>query len=74
MAVTNTKVTRLTFSNAEGDTLSITLPNLHEDLVQSDVLAFRDSIVANNMLITPNGALTGVRDVKIITADNDDLD
>lgn len=73
MAVMSSKVVRLTFNTARGGAFSVTLPNPRPDLDQVDALAVMDAMVENTMLVTPSGAITGVRDVKIIKTETEDL-
>lgn len=40
---------------------------------QAEALAVMNTIVASNIFFTPSGALTGVRDVKIIDTTTSDL-
>ena len=75
MAITNNKVVRLSFTTAGGKTFTITIPNPREDLNQAEVLTVMNTIVSSNIFLTTSGALTGIRDVKVIdTATNDLFD
>lgn len=73
MALTTNKVVRLSFTTAGGKVFSITLPNPREDLVQVEALDVMHTIVESNIFLTPSGALTGIRDVKVIDTRTDDL-
>lgn len=73
MATTNTKVVRLSFATEGGKTFTITIPNPREDLNQTDVLTVMNTIVSSNIFLTTSGALTGIRDVKVIGTVTDDL-
>ncbi|SDG29905.1 Protein of unknown function [Desulfosporosinus hippei DSM 8344] len=73
MATTNTKVIRLSFATEGGKTFSITIPTPREDLNQAEVLAVMNTIVSSNVFLTTSGALTGIRDIKVIGTVTDDL-
>ncbi|SHI82505.1 DUF2922 domain-containing protein [Desulfosporosinus lacus] len=73
VATTNTKVVRLSFATEGGKTFTITIPNPREDLNQAEVLAVMNTIVSSNIFMTTSGALTGLRDVKVIGTVTDDL-
>lgn len=73
MAVTTSKVARLTFTTAGGKTFAITIPNPRENLQQAEAVAVMDAIIANNIFLTSSGALTGIRDIKVIDTTSDDL-
>lgn len=73
MAITNTKVIRLSFSTEGGKTFTITIPNPREDLNQAEVLAVMNTILSGNIFLTASGALTGARDVKVIGTITEDL-
>lgn len=73
MAITTSKVARLSFTTAGGQAFTITIPNPREDLTQTEVMAVMDTIVSSNIFFTSGGALTGVRDVKIIGTTTNDL-
>ncbi|EHQ91123.1 DUF2922 domain-containing protein [Desulfosporosinus youngiae] len=73
MTITNTKVIRLSFSTEGGKTFTITIPNPREDLNQAEVLAAMNTIVSGNIFLTSSGALTGIRDVKVIGTITEDL-
>ena len=66
MAVTTSRVLRLTFTTAGGKTFAITIPNPRVDLQQAEVVAAMDSIIASDLFLTSNGALTGIRDIRVM--------
>lgn len=75
MAITNNKVVRLSFTTVGGKTFTITIPDPREDLNQAEVLTVMNTIVSSNIFLTTSGALTGIRDLKVIdTATNDLFD
>ncbi|WP_075366543.1 DUF2922 domain-containing protein [Desulfosporosinus metallidurans] len=73
MAVTTSRVLRLTFTTAGGKTLAITIPNPREDLQQAEAVAAMDSIIASDLFLTSSGALTGIRDIRVIDTTTNDL-
>jgi hypothetical protein len=73
MAITTNKVARLSFTTAGGKTFSITIPNPREDLDQAGTLAVMNTIVESNIFLTSSGALTGVRDARVIDTTINDL-
>lgn len=73
MAITTNRIVRLSFSTVGGNTFSISIPNPREDMDQSEALAVMNTIVTSNIFLTPSGALTGVRDVKVIDTVTNDL-
>lgn len=73
MALTTSSVLRLTFTTAGGKTFAITIPNPREDLQQAEVMSAMDSIIASDLFLTSSGALTGIRDIKVIDTTTNDL-
>ena len=73
MALTTSSVLRLTFTTAGGKTFAITIPNPREDLQQAEVMAVMDSIIASDLFLTSSGALTGIRDIRVIDTTTNDL-
>ena len=73
MAVTISRVLRLTFTTASGKTFAITIPNPRVDLQQAKAVAVMDSIIASDLFLTSSGALTGVRDIRVIDTTTNDL-
>lgn len=73
MATTTTKVIRLSFATEGGKTFTITIPDPREDVNQADVMTVMNTIVSSDIFLTTSGALTGIRDVKIIGTVTNDL-
>lgn len=73
MAKTTSKVVRLSFATEGGKAFTITIPNPREDLNQADVLNVMNTIISEDVFLTASGALTGLRDVKIIDTITEDL-
>ena len=73
MAVTTSRVLRLTFTTAGGKTFAITIPNPRVDLQQAEAVAAMNSIIASDLFLTSSGALTGIRDIRVIDTSTNDL-
>ncbi|MHB8074778.1 DUF2922 domain-containing protein [Desulfosporosinus fructosivorans] len=73
MAVTTSRVLRLTFTTAGAKTFAITVPNPRVDLQQAEAVAAMNSIIASDLFLTSSGALTGIRDIRVIDTTTDDL-
>ena len=73
MALSTNKVVRLTFNTTGGKTFAITISNRKEDLQLAGAVAVMDSLIASDIFLTPSGALTGIRDIKVIDTTTDDL-
>jgi len=73
MAVITSRVLRLTFTTAGGKTFAITIPNPKVDLQQAEAVAAMNSIIASDLFLTSSGALTGIRDIRVIDTTTNDL-
>ncbi|TGE39745.1 DUF2922 domain-containing protein [Desulfosporosinus fructosivorans] len=73
MASVTRKVLRMTFNNALGNAVTITLANPKTDLTAAQVEAVMDQIIAKNIFLTSGGDLISKRDVKIVNTTTDDL-
>lgn len=73
MAVTSSKVVRLVFTTSGGGSFTITLPNPREDLQLPEIKAVMESLISSDIFLTTSGALTGIRDIKIIDTTVNDL-
>ncbi len=73
MAVTTSKVVRLTFATAGGGTFALTLPNPKEDLQPAEAVTVMNSLIESDIFLTSSGALTGIRDIKVIGTVTTDL-
>ena len=73
MAITTTKVVRLTFTTTGGGTFSITIPNPKDDLQQAEAVAVMNSLIESDLFLTAGGALLGIRDIKVIDTQTNDL-
>ena len=73
MASVTKKVLRMTFNNALGNAVTITLANPKTDLTAAQVETVMDQIITKNIFLTSGGDLMSKRDVKIINTTTDDL-
>ena len=73
MASTTKKVLRMTFNNASGAAVTITLPQPKASLTAAEIEAVMDQIIAKNIFLTSGGELISKRDVKIVDTTTDDL-
>jgi len=73
MASTTKKILRMTFNNASGNAVTITLPEPKADLTAVQIEAVMDQIIAKNIFLTTGGELISKRDVKIVDTTTDDL-
>ena len=73
MAITTSRVLRLTFTTAGGKTFAVTLPNPRVNLQQAEAVAAMDSIIASDLFLTSSGALTGIRDIRVVDTTTNDL-
>ncbi|SHN75899.1 MULTISPECIES: DUF2922 domain-containing protein [Desulfitobacterium] len=75
MAISSNKVARLVFTTAGGGTFTLTLSDPREDVQVTEIVAAMESLIASDIYLTATGALTGIKDVKIVdTTVNDLLD
>ena len=73
MANTNKKVLRMTFNNALGSAVSITLQDPKADLTAAQIEAVMDQIIAKDIFLTSGGALVSKRDIKIVDTTTNDM-
>ena len=73
MAVSTKRVLRMTFNNAAGNAVTITLPQPKAGLTAAEIEAVMDQIIAKNIFFTTGGDLVAKRDVKIIDTTTNDL-
>lgn len=73
MASANKKVLRMTFNNASGNAVTITLPEPKAILTAAQIEAVMDQIITKNIFLTSGGELISKRDVKIVDTTTDDL-
>lgn len=73
MASITKKVLRMTFNNASGNAVTITLPDPKASLTATQIEAVMDQIITKNIFLTAGGELISKRDVKIVDTTTDDL-
>lgn len=73
MASTTKKVLRMTFNNASGKAVTISMPQPKEGLSVAEIEAVMDQIITKNIFLTSGGELISKRDVKIIDTTTEDL-
>ncbi|AFL99017.1 MULTISPECIES: DUF2922 domain-containing protein [Desulfitobacterium] len=73
MAIATNKILRLSFSTAGGKTFTLTIPNPREDLSQAEILAVMDKMISEDILMTTSGAITGVKDIRVVNTVINDL-
>ncbi len=73
MAISNNKILRLSFSTAGGKTFTLSIPDPREDLSQAEILAVMDRMIEGDILMTTSGAITGVKDIKVVSTVINDM-
>lgn len=73
MATTTQKVLRMSFSNAAGGSVTMTLPEPRPDVTALEIEAVMDQIIAKNIFTSSGGDLISKRDIKIVDTTTNDL-
>ncbi len=73
MATTTQQVLRMTFGNAAGGPVTITLPQPKAGITGTEIEAVMDQIVAKNIFTSSGGDLISKRDIRIIDTTTNDL-
>ena len=73
LASTTRKVLRMTFNNASGNAVTITLSEPKASLTAAQIDAVMDQIITKNIFLTSGGELISKRDVKVVDTTTDDL-
>ena len=73
MAVTTTKVLRLSFTTTGGKAYNITVANPKAGLDTAAIQEVMQMAIDKDIFITTSGALTGIRDIKVIDTSVNDL-
>lgn len=73
MAVTSKKVLRMTFNNAMGGAVSLTLPEPKAGITAAEIEAAMDLIIAKNIFFGTGGAFISKKDIKIVDTTTEDL-
>ena len=73
MPITTTKVLRMVFDTAGGNSFTITMPEPRADVTLAEIEAAMDLIIAKDLFNTSGGSLTAKRDIKIVDTVTNDL-
>ena len=73
MATITKQVWRMTFSNASGNTTSISLADPKANLTSAQIEAAMDLIIAKNIFLTAGGELVSKKEAKLINTTSDAL-
>ncbi len=73
MAIITNKALRLSFTTTDNKAFTISIADPREDVTQAEVLAAMDTVLNAGIFLTSSGALTGIRDVKVIDTVTNDL-
>ena len=73
MAITTIRTGKLTFNTSGGSTFSISVPQPREGIQLAEAMNVMNSLIASGIFLTPNGTLTGVRDIRVIDTTTNDL-
>lgn len=73
MAISNRKVLRMTFNNAAGKAVTITLAQPKAGITAAEIEAVMDQIITKNIFFTSGGDLVSKRDIKIVDTTTEDL-
>ena len=67
------QVLRMTFLNAAGNRVSITLDNPRDDITQAEVQTAMNTIITKNILVTSGGELASIDSAAIIETTTTDI-
>lgn len=73
MASTSKKVLRMSFTNAQGGAVTVTLPDPKADLTAAQIESAMDLVIAKNIFTGAGGDYIAKRDIKIVDTTTDDL-
>ncbi|KGK91387.1 hypothetical protein DP73_03725 [Desulfosporosinus sp. HMP52] len=73
MAITTKKVLRMTFSNAAGKAVTISLNQPKEGITVAEIESVMDQIISKDIFFTSGGGLVSKRDIKIVDTTTEDL-
>ena len=62
----NKQSAKVDFTTAGSKTFAVTIPNPKVDLQQAEAVAAMDSIITSDLFLTSSGALTGIRDIRVV--------
>ena len=73
MAITTKKVLRMTFNNAAGKIVTMTLDQPKEGITSAEIETVMDQIIDRDIFFTSGGGLVSKRDIKIVNTTTEDL-
>ena len=73
MAITSSKVLRMTFNNAAGKAVTITLSQPKAGLTAAEIETVMDQIITKNIFLTSGGELVSIRDIKVVDTTTEDM-
>ncbi|MCO1600949.1 DUF2922 domain-containing protein [Desulfosporosinus nitroreducens] len=73
MAITTKKVLRMTFTNAAGKTVTMTLDQPKEGITSAEIETVMDQIISKDIFFTSGGGLVSKRDIKIVDTKTEDM-
>ncbi len=73
MAITSSKVLRMTFNNAAGKAVTITLSQPKVGLTAAEIETVMDQIITKNIFLTSGGELVSIRDIKVVDTTTEDM-
>ncbi|MCB8818389.1 DUF2922 domain-containing protein [Desulfosporosinus shakirovi] len=73
MAITTKKVLRMTFTNAAGKTVTMTLDQPKEGITSAEIETVMDQIISKDIFFTSGGGLVSKKDIKIVDTKTEDM-
>lgn len=73
MAITTKKVLRMTFNNAAGKAVTISLNEPKEGITVAEIESVMDQIITKDIFFTSGGGLVSKKDIKIVDTTTEDL-
>ncbi|SDI00976.1 DUF2922 domain-containing protein [Desulfosporosinus hippei] len=73
MAITTKKVLRMTFSNAAGKAVTMSLNEPKEGITVAEIETVMDQIIAKDIFFTSGGGLMSKKDIKIVGTTTEDM-
>ena len=73
MPIATTKVLRMVFDTAGGNSFTLTMPEPRENVTLAEIEAAMDMIITKDLFNTKGGSLTAKRDIRIVDTVTNDL-
>jgi len=73
MAISTKKVLRMTFTNAAGKPVTMTLDQPKEGITSAEIETVMDEIITKDIFFTSGGGLVSKRDIKIVDTKTEDM-